>query len=169
MIKKCSSPDGPFEPFYLIQSDNKEQRYVVTLNEKTHVQTILTGFVNNSRNFQLKIRDFDNYENPIDYYGVAKRKALHTVLEKFDDLLFSNGFFDLMIRNPKSGDYIVFDEHGLLFIYSKVDYSSVLRQIGAEYKPDDKLIYEYDHWHIKEANGSERLEELIKSLKLQKD
>ena len=169
MITKCSSREGQFEPFYLIQSSDEGKRYVVGLNDKLYVRVLLAGFINASRSVQLKIVDFDDSENPIDYSGVAKRKSLHKTLDEFEDVLFSNGFFDLMIRNPKSGDYIVYDEHGLIFIYSDKDYSSILKNTGAEFKPDQKLIYEFDHWHRKEANGSERFEEFIKSLKMTMD
>jgi hypothetical protein len=74
-----------------------------------------------------------------------------------------------MIKIPKKNDYIVFDEHGLIFIYSNDNYTETLKNMDVEYKPKEKLIHEVDHWHYCLPSGREKLEELIKELKLQRE
>ena len=52
---------------------------------------------------------------------------------------------NVIIQNPDSDDYLTFDEHGLIYINTNDDYSDVLRNLGAEYKPNGKLIYQCFH------------------------
>jgi hypothetical protein len=82
-------------------------------------------------------------------------------------LFFYDGFHDLMLRRPETGDYIAFEEHGLVFIYTGDDYSDTLEELGLIYKSNEKLIYQFDHWHYRPANGRHDLKNLIEELGLE--
>ena len=167
---KAVSKDFTTEPFYLIQSNGKDKRYVVSLRDKLRIRTLLAGFINQSKNeIQIKIRDLDRPEKPINYSGKLNKSKLHELMTKHEEVIFHNGHHDLMLRNPDSGDYIVFDEHGLIFIYTNKDYSEVLRNLDAEYKPEEKLIYDHNHWHYCLPEGNEKLLEMIRNLDLSKE
>ncbi|TRZ42207.1 hypothetical protein [Robertkochia solimangrovi] len=167
---KAGSKEFTKEPFHLIQSNGMDKRYVVSLRDKVRVRTLLTGFINQSKNdIQIKIRDLDNPKNPIDYSGSLGNAKLHELMTKHEDVIFHNGYHDLMIRNPDSGDYVAFDEHGLIFIYTNQDYSEILKNLEAEYKPDEKLIYEFNHWHYCLPKGREKLADMIKDFELKKE
>ena len=47
---KAISKDFTTEPFYLIQSNGKDKRYVVSLRDKLRIRTLLAGFINQSKN-----------------------------------------------------------------------------------------------------------------------
>ncbi len=167
---KAASKEFTKEPFYLIQSNGTDKRYVVSLSDNVSVRTLLAGFINQSKKeIQIKIRDLDNPENPIDYSGSLAKSKLHELMTKHEDVILYNGYHDLMFRNPDSGDYLVLDEHGLIFIYTDQDYSEILKNLGTEYKPDEKLIYEFDHWHYCLPEGREKLAEMIKDFELKKE
>lgn len=166
---KATSREFTKAPFHLIQSNGKEKRYVISLRDKVRVRTLLAGFINQSKNdIQIKIRDIDNPEKPIEYFGAINKSILHEKMTKHEDVIFHNGYHDLMLRNPDSGDYITFDEHGLIFIYSSQDYSGILKNLKAEYKPNEILIYELNHWHYCLPEGREKLAEMIKDFELKK-
>ena len=165
---KCASKDFTKASFYLIESYDEGKRLVASLGDKIHIRTLLTGFINEAtETVEIKIRDFDNVENPIDYDGLIDIESLHKIMADFEDVIFHNGYHDLMIRNTETGENIVFDEHGLVFIYSAKDYSDVLLSLGSEYRPGEKLTYEYDHFHYCAPDGQARLSALIDALDLQ--
>jgi len=164
---KAVSKEFTKEPFHLIQSNETDKRYVVSLTDKVTIRTLLAGFINQSKNdVQIKIRDLDNPDKPVDYSGLLGKAKLHELMTKHEDVIFHNGYHELMLKNSYSGDYIVFDEHGLIFIYTSQDYSKILKNLEAEYKPDEKLIYEYNHWHYCLPEGRRKLVDMIKDFEL---
>ena len=164
---KAAAKEFTNEPFYLIQSNGKDKRYVVSLSDKIRIRTLLAGFINQSTNeIQIKIRDLDNREKPVEYSGMINKSKLHDLMTMHEYVIFHNGYHDLMMKNSDTGDYIAFDEHGLIFIYTNEDYSEFLEKLNAEYKPNEKLIYEFNHWHYLLPKGRERLSEMIKDFKL---
>ncbi|MBC7865498.1 MAG: hypothetical protein IAF38_21160, partial [Bacteroidia bacterium] len=121
---KCASRDFTKDSFYLIQKNGKGKRYVISLKDKIRIRTLLAGFINQaSEEVQIKIWDLESRENPVGYSGTVSKKRVHQVMTRFEDAIFHNGYHDLMIRNSEKGDYIAFDEHGLIFIYTNEDYS----------------------------------------------
>ncbi|MBC7863068.1 MAG: hypothetical protein IAF38_08835, partial [Bacteroidia bacterium] len=56
-----------------------------------------------------------------------------------------------------------------IFIYTNEDYSQILQNLKAAYKPNEKLIYEYDHWHYCLPDGHKKLLEMINELNLAKE
>lgn len=167
---KSESADSVKDPFYLIQSNGPNKRYVLSLRDKTKISTFMAGFIDETESeVQIRIRDLDELENPTEYSGEANKSRLHEMMAKHDEVIYHHGKYDFMLRNPDTGDYIAFDEHGLLFIYTDQDYSEALDNLGAEHRPDESLIYEFDHWHIGLPDGQEKLEALIKELDLVKD
>lgn len=69
-----------------------------------------------------------------------------------------------MARISRTGEYIVFDDHGLLFIYSKKDYQSFIESIDITYQEDQKLIYEFNHWHHGDEDHHEKLMNFVNAL-----
>jgi hypothetical protein len=154
-------------PFYLIQSNGPDKRFVAYFENKQNIRSFLLSFVNNAVDkLQIKIRDFDNPDNPRDFEGDVSKQQLRSVLDKYEELIFHDGYHDLMIRLPETGDYVAFDEHGLVFIYTDADYSDILKTCGLTHQPDQKLVYQYEHWHYRPKNAREDLKSLIKELGL---
>ncbi len=167
---KCSSPSYKADPFYFVEDEDGDKRFVVSIQDINNIQLLLTNFIAASDNdLEIKIRDHSENENPLDFWGLTTNKKLVELLELYHDFLFHDGYHVLMIRNPKTNDYIVFDEHGLVFIYTNKDYSEILNKMGLPYKPNAALIYEFDHWHYRAATGEKDLQKIINELKLQQE
>jgi hypothetical protein len=166
---KCASKDYKTSPFYLIQSNGADKRFVVSFQDREKIKLFITTFIDSSdSDLQVKIRDFDDHENPIDFDGVVPQALLKSTLDKYEEVIFHDGCHDLMLRISKTGDYVAFDEHGLIFIYTKYNYSDILNKYDLTYKANEKLIYEFGHWHYRPATGSEDLNNLINELGLKK-
>ena len=161
---KCASKEAPKDPFYLIQSNGSDKRYVISLHDPEKIKLLLFNFIRKSRYLDLKVRDMKSPENPTDYVGMLRRKKLLSILEKYDEFLFDNGNFEFMARISRTGEYIVFDDHGLLFIYSKKDYQSFIESIDIAYQEDQKLIYEFNHWHHGDEDHHEKLMNFVNAL-----
>lgn len=165
---KCASRDFKSSPFYLIQSNGSDKRFVASFQDVLKIKEFLTLFIDQTLGeLQIKIRDFDDKENPVDFEGKATKTKLKTTLDNYEEVVFHDGYYDLMLRRPETGDYIAFDEHGLVFIYSNDNYSDTLEKFGLSYKANEKLIYEFDHWHYRPANGRQDLNNLINDLGLE--
>lgn len=165
---KCASKDFKASPFYLIQSNGTDKRFVASFQDGPKIKEFLNLFIDQTLDgLQIKIREFDDKENPIDFDGQATKIKLKTTLDKYEEVVFHDGFHALMLRRPETGDYITFDEHGLVFIYTQDNYSNTLEGLGLTYNAKEKLIYQFDHWHYRPANGSENLKKLIKELGLE--
>ena len=164
---KCASKGFKAAPFFLIQSNGAEKRFVVSFQNADNIKSFLLNFIENSKqDLQIKICDFDDRENPEYFSGEITKSKLINILENYSDLVFHDGYHDLMIRKPETGDYVAFDEHGLIFIYTQQNYSDMLIGLNLKYKPNEKLIYEFEHWHYRSESGREDLKKLISELGL---
>jgi hypothetical protein len=165
---KCAAKGFKKSPFFLIQSNGEEKRFVASFQDGQKIKQFLILFIDQSQDeLQIKICDFDDKENPVDFEGHATKSKLKAILDKYEEVVFHDGYHDMMLRRPETGDYIAFDEHGLVFIYSQDNYSDRLEKLGLNYKANEKLIYQFDHWHYRPANGREDLKKLIKDLGLE--
>lgn len=155
------------QQFYLIQTNSTEKRFVISITDKLTLRILMAGFINEVKNYiQIKIIDLNNTEKPKVYYGTSDKSKLHKLMTKYEDVIFHNGFHELLLRNPDNGHHIALDEHGLLFVYSNKDYAKILSQLKIEFKPKEKLIYEKEHWHFCLSDGYERLSMMINDLEL---
>lgn len=165
---KCASKEFNVEAFYLIQANRSEKRYVAYFKEAAQIKMFLLGFIDKAQNeIRVKIRDMDDPEHSLDFEGSVDKQKLKNALETFKSLLFYDGYHDLMLRLPETGDYVAFDEHGLIYVYTKADYAPLLNSLGLRYRPKEKLVYQYDHLHYRPANAREDLKKLANELGLQ--
>ena len=155
------------EPFYLIQQNGNNKRYVVSLKNKMSIRILLAGFINQSEDLvEVKIRNVENEKRPMEYSGIVNKSKLHSLMTEHESVIFHHGYHDFMIRNPYTGDYVAFDEHGLVFIYSLEDYSDTLTNLQAAYRENEKLIFEFRHMHYSLPEGDKKLQKLINDLEL---
>ena len=164
---KAYSKENSKGSFYVIQSNGNDLRYVISLNDIIKVKALIYSFIDKSKKYiQIKIRDFTNKDKPKVFTGEIIKKRLLKIIIKHKEFIFHNGFHDLMLRNPETLDYIAFDEHGLIFIYTKKDYSEILEGFNIKFQPKSKLIYEFNHWHYSSTDSEQKLLKLVFDLGL---
>lgn len=168
---KATSREITKTPFYLVQTNGLHKRFVIWLCDKFRIRTLIAGFINRANLIvNVRVIDFDETEEGVDYSGLVSKSELHRLMTKYEDVLFHNGYHDLMIRIPETDELLVFEEHGLIFIYSSDSaWKDTLRRLGADYLPNEKLIYELDHWHYCLPEGRKQLLSFMEELKLKKD
>ena len=164
---KCAAKGFKNEAFYLIQYNGADKRIVASFQNKEDIKLFLKTFIESVEiNINVKITDLDDYDDPQEFKGVVAKEKMKSTLDDNDDFLFHDGYHELTIMNPNSNDLIEFDEHGLIFIYANTDYSKILENFGLKLKSKEKLIYEYDHWHYRPADGQNVLKKIISDLNL---
>jgi hypothetical protein len=93
----------------------------------------------------------------MDFSGQTTKSQLKTTLDKYDG--FHDGYHNLMLRRPETGDYIALTYTDWFHL---CNYSDTLEKLGLTYKANEKLIYQFDHWHYRPANGRQRIKKLNK-------
>ena len=169
-LPKCTSNSYNKDPFYLIKDNDTLKTYIVHLNDEFRIRILLSGFINSIDSIvDLTIRSYEDPFNPIVYRGCQEKNRIHVLLTEFEDVIFHNGYHDLIFRNPDTNESITFDEHGLIFMDTNTDYSDVLKNLGAELKQSEKLISKSFHWHHSSESLNERLFEFISVVGLVKE
>jgi hypothetical protein len=86
---KCASKDFQAGPFYLIQSNGSDKRFVASFQDIGKIKQFITSFVDNSsEELEIVIRDLDDPENPIDFSGQATKEKLKAMLDKYNEVVF---------------------------------------------------------------------------------
>lgn len=68
---------------------------------------------------------------PLRYHGVVSRGALIEALGRCARLIYSDGRTQLCVRHPVTLEYVVFDEFGVFYVYSKDQaFRATLQRLG---------------------------------------
>lgn len=154
-------------PFFLIQKNKNEKRYIAWINDKYKIRILIAGFINKANsNLNVKIVNFYDEVEGETYHGNVSKSDLHIKMSEFEEVIFHNGYHDFMVMNPDTKDYIVFDDHGLIFIYTNEDYTEIFKNLDVNFDASAKLTYEFDHFHYIIPEGNNKLLKFINELKL---
>jgi len=168
-VIKCASVNYKVEPFFIIQTNGIDQRYVASFQNIEKLKKFMLDFNEKSSNEnQIRFHHLLDAEKPDIYTGLISKENFVEMLDKYNDMIIYYGFHDLMLRNSETGDYFAFDEHGLIYIYSVEDYKQILEEYGLEFKENQELNFESDHEHLSKVTDKQDLLSLIKEYKLQK-
>ncbi|MEJ1240311.1 hypothetical protein WBG78_19370 [Chryseolinea sp. T2] len=166
-LPKCTSNSYSREPFYLLQADDNCRRYTVQLNDQFRIRILLSGFIESlTAIVEIRIKSYEDPFNPIVYSGNQERSRIQALMTEFEEVIFHNGYHDLIIQDPDAGECIIFDQHGLIYMNTNRDYSDNLGNLGAEFKQKEKLISQSFHWHHSSESLDEKLVEFINVLGL---
>ena len=164
---KCAAKGFDQSPFYLIQSNGESRRYVASFANKEGLERFILWFIDRIQGDSLvRVVHGPDEDEPKIYEGMVGRERLKDLLAKHELVVFHDGGHDLMIKDAGSGDCLAFDEHGLLFLYCCEDMRDRMESFGLEYRADEKLIYEFGHWHVSPPNAPALLLEFITELGL---
>lgn len=152
----------------MIQSNKNEKRFVLYLNNIEKIKILLLLFIDGSKTqmLQVKIHVFETSEDFIEYAGVTLKEQIKSSISTHGDIFLKDGDNAFMLRRPDTGEVLAFDEHGLIFIYTAQDMSKELESFGAPYTANQKLIYQFDHWHVRPAHAEQSLHQVINELGL---
>lgn len=99
------------------------------------------------------------------YHGVCQLDNLTSAIRKNEDWVFQDGGSQLCVRCAGGGDYLVLDEHGILFFYSDDNgFRDLCQELGFEERAEP-LLYESGHWHYR-AGRNESWEPFLRQLGL---
>jgi len=167
---KCAARGYAPGPFYLVQSNGNEKRYVAGFTDKDRIKLFLFAFIDGVTDEVLvRIVDGPGDDDPVGYTGPVDKALLKRMIDKHELVIFHDGMHDLMIRDAVSGDYLAFDEHGLIYLYTSRDTSGLMQGHGLQYRANGRLIHEFDHWHVSPPNAPDLLVDLVRDLALAPD
>jgi hypothetical protein len=94
--------------------------------------------------------------------GILKR-GLEALIEAFRGWFFADGSFQFYLREPDAAAFVLYDEHGLFFVYGRDD-RQVLTTLSlrAEQRP---LIYDLEHFHVRPPGAEHFRQEFESALK----
>ncbi len=183
---KCAAAGYNRKPFYVIDRQKQETRYVVSFQDGVNIKQFLLHFMDESiGRLEVRIIDHGDYQNPITYTGFAANEQIQTLIEKYEDLVLYDGGHELWISRPENESFVVFDDHGLVYVYTKDDYTNILNgygltplklenpiytfmldRIGLTRRKRVLLIHEINHWHVRSPNAADELKRFIEELGL---
>jgi hypothetical protein len=164
---KCTSRHFKQSDFYLLEQNGSDRRFVASCVNSEKIELLIKSFVNEcDKDIRVKICDLADQNNPVDIEGVVDKYLFISTFEKYFDLIFHDGYHEIELMNPQTMDLLAFDEHGLLYIYSDQNYSELLENLGLPFKPNESLITNFDHWHIRTATGQNDLKSFINAIGL---
>jgi hypothetical protein len=100
------------------------------------------------------------------YYGKTSLSKLERTVKSNEKFLFQDGHIQVSIKRSDTGEYLTFDEHGVLYIYSNSDkFEKLCVKAGFE-KKVEKLVSESGHWHILPKDSEKFKRNFISQLNL---
>jgi len=100
------------------------------------------------------------------YDRVCAFDTLSEAIRSHEELVFLDGGMQISVRCAGGGDYLVLDEHAILFLYSDDEgFEDLCRELGFE-ECAQPLLYEAGHWHVRPDNAKEHAESFVSRLGL---
>jgi hypothetical protein len=100
------------------------------------------------------------------YYGEVSIDRLQKIIKSNEKYVFQDGSNQLCVKRSDTGEYIVLDDHGILFIYSgSLCFAELCKEAGLEERLE-KLIYASGHWHRSPKDADKLANKFIRDLGL---
>src|SRR5882757_9976093 len=113
---KSASADYKKEPFYFLQKGKVSQRYIAWFCDKEKIKRFLLAFISKaSSGLEVKILDLTDAENPHLLKGEVSPAQIEKALDTHEEVIFHDGYHDLLLLNTATSEYVVFDQHGIIF------------------------------------------------------
>ncbi len=171
---KSAREDYKPTPFYFSEENNNFKRYVVYNNSFEIIKQLLKEIISSYDNIiEILLKDSQGYDDKKEediwdrYYSETTKENILKLLEIHSKYIFFDGNNQLCIKDSSTGDYISFDDHGILFIYTDKFIDDLLLKNGIE-KKKNELIYDQGHWHIRPKDADVLMNNFIKDLQLKK-
>jgi hypothetical protein len=117
--------------------------------------------------FKTTDPDADGEKEWSRYYSECERKEFIEVVQKFEDVVFSDGFNQLCVRELDYSDYIALDEHSILYFYSdNAAFPAICERLGFE-KRFESLISSRPHFQREIDDLHSRRKKFIQELRFE--
>ena len=177
ITSKAVSPDYAPEPFYLVEtSESGETRLPCWSTDPASLMEIILEVLKTfPEEVEMLIKaktesdTADSHESDewIRFHGYSSNRAVQNALTRFHKFLVCDSTHQFMVRNTETGEYLCFDDYGILWIYSGDEkFKKLLVARGFKEKDDQPLIYEGPVWRFTAPNPKDQLKELADFLML---
>jgi hypothetical protein len=168
---KAVRPGYAPPPFYFKQTTkNGRIRWVAWPGNAARARTVFTALLRlmpEDVEVLLKLDKQDTGDGPAftRYHGSADRDRLLEAIDGASDLSYRDGYTQLCVREPDSGEYVVLDEHGLIFVYSDAALVPPLAEHLTE-QPTE-LINEGGAWRRRTPTANDQSRKFVRRLDLE--
>ena len=101
------------------------------------------------------------------FFGYCNKRAVQNAVARFRKFIQCDSTHQFMVRNTDTGEYLVFDDYGILWIYSRdPKFIDILQGRGYSEKKGQTLVYEGPTWRLTAPDSGGQLRQLVDSLML---
>lgn len=101
------------------------------------------------------------------FFGYCNKRAVQNALARFRKFIQCDSTHQFMVRNTDTGEYLAFDDYGILWIYSKdLKFIDILQERGFCEKKGQTLIYDGPSWRLTAPDSTGQLKQLVDFLML---
>jgi hypothetical protein len=173
---KAVSPDYNPGPFYFVEaSQTGEVRMPCWSPDPAPLMEIMLETLNGfpeEVGVLIKARVETSSTHPeedewVRFFGYCNKRAVQNAVARFRKFIQCDSTHQFMVRNTDTGEYLVFDDYGILWIYSgDPKFIEILQGRGYSEKKGQKLIYEGPSWRLTAPDSAGQLRQLVDLLML---
>jgi hypothetical protein len=152
------------DAFFYHESDDPE-RFVGWTGDVRQLERVFVDLIHvlpESLEFLVKVECEHKEDDPWKrYFGIAIRDHLLNLLALYRSLIYQDGTHQFCVRDYQSGEYVVIDDAGVLFVYSsRLAFRDCFLNAGFEERKES-LISESTYWRQRSDEGSKLLSGFI--------
>lgn len=174
---KAVSPDYNPGPFYFVEtSETGEVRMPCWSPDPAPLMEILLEALNafpEEVGVLIKARVETSSTQPeeeewVRFFEYCNKRAVQNAVARFRKFIECDSTHQFMVRNTDTGEYLAFDDYGILWIYSEdPKFIDILQRRGYSEKKGQTLIYEGSIWRLTAPDSPGQLKQLVDLLMLQ--
>jgi hypothetical protein len=101
------------------------------------------------------------------FFGYCNKRAVQNAVVRFRKFIQCDSTHQFMVRNTDTGEYLAFDDYGILWIYSEnPKFKEILQGRGFSEKKGQPLINEGPTWRLTAPDSAGQLRQLVDLLML---
>jgi hypothetical protein len=101
------------------------------------------------------------------FFGYCNKRTVQNAVVRFRKFIQCDSTHQFMVRNTDTGEYLAFDDYGILWIYSEnPKFKEILQGRGFSEKKGQPLINEGPTWRLTAPDSAGQLRQLVDLLML---
>ncbi|MSR77348.1 MAG: hypothetical protein EXS63_03870 [Candidatus Omnitrophica bacterium] len=158
-------------PFFLIEKRGKDKRYTAWSGDLDQIKKLYGSLIDQFSEdieilFKIKKEEKKTWEN---YYGKNNLSDLKRTIQKREEWFFCDGEVQISVKRIDTGEYLTFDEHGVLYLYAdpSKNYAATFKAAGFQ-EEQEAAVFEEGHWHISPKDSEKYRADFLRELHLEK-